>query len=368
VDKRKTKIKGGDIMRNLKRIIGIMVVCSLIAIPSAFGIDFSGKTVNWSVPFGVGGGTDVWTRLYAPYFQKYLPGSPIVAVKNKPGGGGIVGGNYFAKRAKPHGLDVFSSSGSITLPFLLNNPKVKYDFSKFSMVLSSPVGGVIYVNPNLGIKSISDLKGHSKQMIYAAQAATSVDIVPLLSFEILGLNVKPVFGYKGRGPGRVAFEQGESTIDHQASPAYKKNVIPLVKQGLAVPLYSWGIFGTDGKIVRDPEEPNLPTLREAYISTWGKEPSGPAWNAWKAFYAVGFQKGMWLPEKTPDGILNVYTQAAKKVIADPEFIKSAEVRLGKYPQMVGPEARKTFNKLIQISKEDREWLINWLKTKYDVSL
>lgn len=357
-------------MKKLRHVLLLAIALSFIAVPNAFSVDFSGKTIEWIIPFDVGGGSDVWARLYAPFLHKYLPGNPVVAIKNMPGGGSIIGGNHFASRAKPDGLTAFGSSGSTTFPYLLDDPKVKYDFAKFRIVFATPVGGMAYINPKLGVTSAASLKGFKTQMAYASQGATSLDIVPLLAFDILGLNVKAVFGYKGRGPGRVAFEQGEVTIDYQTSPAYIKNVRPLVKQGKAVPLLSWGMMDNEGNMVRDLQEPDLPNLAEAYETMYGKKPQGPAWNAWKAFFIAGFvvQKAMWLPENTPDDIVAAYYQAVEKTVADPEFQKAAAAELGGYPQMVGPAARKAFNQVLQVPKKDREWLINWLKAKYDVTI
>ena len=76
-------------------------------------------------------------------------------------------------------------------------------------------------------------------MKYGSQGPTSLDLVPVLAFEIMGLDVDPVFGL-ARGPARVAFERGESLIDYQTSSAYLRNVVPLIKAGKAVPLFSWG--------------------------------------------------------------------------------------------------------------------------------
>jgi hypothetical protein len=49
-------------------------------------------------------------------------------------------------------------SGSTTFPYILDNPKVCYDFSKYNIAFATPVGGVCYINPDLGVKSIKDLK------------------------------------------------------------------------------------------------------------------------------------------------------------------------------------------------------------------
>jgi tripartite-type tricarboxylate transporter receptor subunit TctC len=351
----------------------LAVVCTLaLVVPSVrAGVDFSGEKITWIIPFKVGGGSDVWSRLYAPFFQKYLPGNPIVAVKNMPGGGSITGGNHFAQRVRgSDGLTVFGSSGSTSFPYLLGNSKVKYDFSKYHIVFASPTGGVAYINPKLGVKSAADLKGFKTEMAYASQGATSLDIVPLLAFDMLGLNVKAVFGYKGRGSGRVAFEQGEVNIDYQTSTAYIKNVRPLVEQGLAVPLMTWGVLDDDGNVVRDPIEPDLPCFPEVYEMVHGEKPSGQAWKAWKAFMVAGFgvQKAMWLPQKTKPEIVTAYREAAAKVIADSEFQDVVKKSLGGYPQLAGDKARKAFDQVLGVSKEDKAWVIKWIKDKYDVEV
>jgi tripartite-type tricarboxylate transporter receptor subunit TctC len=351
----------------------LAVVCAIVLAAPAVqaGADFSGKKISWIIPFKVGGGSDVWSRLYAPFLQKYLPGNPIVAVKNMPGGGSITGGNHFEQRVRgSDGLTVFGSSGSTSFPYLLGNSKVRYDFAKYHIVFASPTGGVAYINPKLGVKSAAGLKGLKTEMAYASQGATSLDIVPLLAFDMLGLNVKAVFGYKGRGSGRVAFEQGEVNIDYQTTTAYIKNVRPLVAQGLAVPLMTWGVLDDDGNVVRDPIEPDLPCFPEVYEMVHGKKPSGQAWNAWKAFMVAGFgvQKAMWLPQKTKPEIVTAYREAAAKVIADAEFQEVVKKSLGGYPQMAGEKARKAFDQVLSVSKEDKAWILKWIKDKYDVEV
>lgn len=350
----------------------VFAMALTMAIPAVHAAaDFSGEKIEWIIPFKVGGGSDVWSRLYAPFFQKYLPGNPIVAVKNMPGGGSITGGNHFHTRVRgDDGMTVFGSSGSTSFPYLLGNSKVKYDFARYHIVFASPTGGVAYIKPDLGLKTAADLKGFKGELAYASQGATSLDIVPLLAFDLLGLNVKAIFGYKGRGGGRVAFEQGEVNIDYQTTTAYIKNVRPLVEQNLAVPLMTWGVLDDAGNVVRDPVEPDLPCFPEVYEMVHGKKPSGQEWNAWKAFMVAGFgvQKAMWLPEKTKPEVVAAYREAAAKVIADPEFQTVVEKSLGGYPQMAGERARNAFDQVLGVSKEDKAWVIQWIKDKYDVEV
>jgi tripartite-type tricarboxylate transporter receptor subunit TctC len=357
-------------MKKTLYFLVLALLAAFLAVPASHGADFSGKTIQWIIPFKVGGGSDVWSRLYAPFFQKYLPGNPTVVVKNMPGGGSIIGANHFHLRAKPNGLTVFGSSGSTSLPYLLENPKVKYDFSKYHIVFATPVGGVAYINPDLGVKTVKDLKGFKKPLAYASQGATSLDIIPLLAFEMLGLDVKAIFGYKGRGAGRVAFEQGETNIDYQTTPAYIKNVRPLIKLGKAIPLMTWGALDDQSNIVRDLVEPDIPSMPEAYEMLYGKKPKGPAFNAWKAFFIAGFgvQKAMWLPEKTSPDIVNAYREAAARVIADPEFQEIVKKSLGGYQQLAGENARKAFDQVLDVPAQDKKWLINWIETKYKIKI
>ncbi|MEJ2068616.1 MAG: tricarboxylate transporter, partial [Deltaproteobacteria bacterium] len=244
------------------------------------------------------------------------------------------------------------------------------DFSKYHIVFASPTGGVVYIKPELGVKSVEDLRGFKTKLNYASQGATSLDIIPMLAFELLGLDVKAIFGYKGRGAGRVAFEQGETNIDYQTTTAYIKNVRPLVEQDLAVPLMTWGILNEQGKIVRDPIQPDLPCFPEAYEIVNGKEPSGPAWDAWKSYFVAGFavQKAMWLAEQTPEDIVETYRTAAGQIMADPEFKKMIEKSLGGYDQMVGKEARAAFEEVLAVPAESKSWLLQWLKDRFDVTV
>ncbi|MDH5536895.1 MAG: hypothetical protein OEZ08_15175 [Betaproteobacteria bacterium] len=46
------------------------------------------------VPFSEGRDTDSYSRLVAPYFEKYLPGNPKIVIINRPGGGILCDINY----------------------------------------------------------------------------------------------------------------------------------------------------------------------------------------------------------------------------------------------------------------------------------
>ena len=76
-------------------VAGSALALTVAWAPIAQAADFSGKRLRIIVPFNEGGGTDSLTRALPPFMEKYLPGNPKILVVNKPGAGGIVGGNYF---------------------------------------------------------------------------------------------------------------------------------------------------------------------------------------------------------------------------------------------------------------------------------
>jgi len=351
--------------------IGACAALLATAPGAARAADFSGKTIEWMIPFSVGGGSDVWARFFAPMLAEQLPGNPTVVVKNVPGGGSITGASQFQARARPDGLTILGTSGSTQFPYLLDDPRVKYEYKDWTAVLASPTGGVVYVNPALGVASAKDIpKLKGKDLKYGSQGATSLDLVPLLAFELLGIDVKPVFGMKGRGDGRLAFERGEAGIDYQTSSAYLRNVEPLVKAGKAVPLFSWGVLNAQGQFVRDPTFPDLPHFIEAFEMATGRKPSGIAFEAFKAFNTAGFavQKAVFLPKGTPQDIVDAYVKAFAAVVTAPGFKDKAGDEIGVYEQATGQAAQTMLKVALDIDPEAKAWVKKWLADKYNVKL
>ena len=346
---------------------GLVLLAGFLPDASA-AADFKSKTIEFVVPFPTAGGSDVWARFFAPFLAESLPGKPTVVVKNVPGGGSITGTNQFVQRAKPDGLSILGTSGSTQLPYLLDDPRVRYELQELIPILVSPTGGVVYVNPELGAKSARDIgKLRGKKMKYGSQGPTSLDLVPVLGFEIMGLDVDPVFGL-ARGPARLAYERGESLIDYQTTSAYLKNVEPLIKAGKAVPLFSWGVLNAKGEFVRDPTFPDLPHFAEAYEMAYGKKPSGTAYEAFKAFVVAGFaaQKPIFLPKGTSKDIVDTYVQALDKVVKTPAFKEKAADELGEYEQAVGPAARQAMKVALTIDPKAKAWVKDWLTRRFEV--
>jgi len=336
------------------------------------GLDLEGKTVTWIIPFSETGGSAKWANFYAPLLSEALPGEPTVTVQFMPGAGSTKGANHFQGLDYEDGTTIFGSSGSTQFPYLLGDPRVRFEYDDWNVVLASGTGGVAYLPPDLaetldedGVEGLKDT-----DFIYGSQGATRLDLVPLLAWEMLGLSVEPVVGIKGRGDGRLRFVRGEANIDYQTSSSYLSGVVPLVEAETAVPWFAFGALDDDGAIVRDPTFPDMPTFKEVCEATEGCETTGTQWDAWKAFFVAGFpaQKMVFLPKGAPEDAIDAYSKAFEAVKARDDFAEISAKRLGKYPQMTGEAAQKAKESATSVPDEAKTYITDWLADRYGVTL
>lgn len=357
-------------MKKLKQLaMGAMTALTLTTAMAAEPV--VPDTVDFTIPFGVGGGTDVWARFMAPNLASFIDGNPTVVIKNQPGGGSITGTNLFYKRADDDGSDIIGTSASTLFPYMLGDKRVRFKLDDWSPILASPTGGVVYVQPDLGISGSDDMaKLMDQELKFASQGPTQLELPILIALDLMGANVKPVFGMKSRGAGRLAFERGEATIDFQTSSAYMNSVQSLVDVGKAIPMFSVGVMNGSGDIVRDPAFPDIPTFEEAYTTVHGKQPSGMQYDVYRKFLAAGFafQKVIFVPSDVPSDVLAEYNSAVRKMIADPTFKQEAIQQVGPYENAVGIDIAQYLGEAVTISPDMYVWIKDWLKSEFNYSL
>lgn len=69
---------------------------------------YQGKSIMIVVGFAPGAAVDVWARVVARYWPKYIPGNPDIIVQNMPGGASMIAANCVYGVAKPDGLTLAS--------------------------------------------------------------------------------------------------------------------------------------------------------------------------------------------------------------------------------------------------------------------
>ena len=337
-------------------------------------VSFEGERIELLVPYSAGGGTDIYARFLAPLLSERLPGKPTIIVNNVPGAGAIAGSNQFQKRAKPDGKSLIAVSASATLNFAFRDPRVQYKLNKWNAILSTPVGTVVYAHSKTGIKSFEEIAQlRDEELLMGANNATGGDLRALLSLGLLGIDVKPVFGMN-RGDVYSSFERGEFNINFDTITAFETQVMPMVEQGIAVPLFSLGFVNDEGEYVRDLSHPEIPSYLEVYEKLNGKKLDGDAYKAWFSIFNLNVMasRAIMLPEGTPQEIVDTYNNAMRQLLADiekdPALKEKAFEVLGPGPHAVGAAANRNLRSAVDFDDSAYAWLKQWLKEELDTKL
>ena len=345
---------------------------------AAAAVDFSGKRIAVIVPFSEGGGTDSYSRFMVPYFEKYLPGHPKIVVINRPGGGGLTGVNYYAAKASTNGTWVLALSTSSQSNYMLGDKRAKFNMADFIPIILSPRGITQYVRKDLGIQNESTLKAKieklrsypKSKLIFGGKTPTSGGLALRTALSLLGIEVTSVWGLGGNGPMALAFERGEFTMSYDNTLSFLNNRSYMIKSGLAVPLYTFGVVNEDGTIGRDPALPDVPTFNEAYKAVYGKEPSGVGYEGWKSLMAVSvpLSKSWNLMKGSSPEVVKAWRTAARKVYADVMKTAKGQKVFGPYKNIIGDAAIKIRDNGTTLDKDAAQWLAKYVKDRYNITI
>lgn len=354
-------------MRNVIQKAAVAAFAGSMALPAVAQIDLSGQNVELIVPYDAGGGVDAYARFMAPYLQQAIPGNPSIIVRNVPGAGAIAGTNQFEQRAENDGTSLLVVSTSTLLNYIMGDSRVQYDPPSWRPVVVNSLGMVVYASPSLGVATPEDYAAATGQeLTVGAHGPTSADLPQLLEMDMLGFNVRPVFGLQ-RGPALQAFERGEVNVNYDNTLAYSRTVSQLVDAGTAVPVMAMGYVDENGNVVRDPIVSELPSFPEMYEMVHGEAPSGPAYDAWRALLTprVVASKAIVLPADASDEVVEYYAGVVDSMLENAEFQQAATQFLGEYPTFTGADAQAQWETGTVIADETREWLLEWLEATYD---
>lgn len=360
-------------MERLKMTTALLgATCLSMAAGTAAAQDdyFAGKDIEVVVPFAPGGATYVSAKFLEPFFERHLPGNPSVTVVDRPGGGSILGANWFDENARSDGTTILFTTSSTSNPYVLGQTEVAYDLASYRVAYSHAFGSTFFVPPNIGVETAADLPKANVPLIYGGIAAAASDLPAILSFEVLDLPIRSVMGFSGRGPTLLAFQRGETNLEAQFTPVYMTQVVPMVEEGSAIPLYTGGTIAEDGRLsARDPVQPDLPSVFEAYVDIHGEEPSGIEWDAFQAIATSTYAFGLtgYMHPDTSDEVLQIFADAVAAINEDPEFIEGSAVITGGTPLMAGVDIEDDVRAALQPSDEVRDYLRELLAEKFGVS-
>jgi len=195
----------------------LSAVAALAAAPQARAgavADFyKGQQLAIQVGFGVGGGYDTTTRIFARHYGRHVPGHPNVIVQNVPGAGSMKLANRLYNAAPKNGLVLGVISSSAAMVPLYGKRKAKFVTSKFNWIgsLHSDVMACgVWKGAGQGIKTLADFIAARKPVIFGSSGPTSpLATYPLFMKSVLGAKVKIVHGYRGTKKVNFAMQNGE---------------------------------------------------------------------------------------------------------------------------------------------------------------
>jgi tripartite-type tricarboxylate transporter receptor subunit TctC len=319
---------------------------------------FAGKTITILIPYSVGGAADIMARVMLPFMAKHFPGNPTVIINNMPGGGGLLGENWVYNAAPKDGT-VIGQFSTVFTDAILQPDKAKFDLSGLRWLGGVKETTVAFVHTNLGVKNAEDLPKSGKKIFFGETGIQSPrGMFARLFMKMLGIDHKVVTGYGSSGDMRAAMLRGELNMTNDTLSGYRKAVLPMVKEGLVVPMAQEGTI-KDGKVIRYPDLPDIPTYTELLVKLKGEGIRQKAeFRALELLLGTrAIQRGWVYVAGVPNQIFEAMVVAFEKFLKDPEMEKAYEKAVGLKPVTLNStQAQQIASSVVEIVKKDREAL------------
>lgn len=302
--------------------------------------DFSGQTVTILVGFNPGGGTDTSARLLNKYLSKHLPGNPNVIVQNMSGAAGIRALNYAYEGARPDGLTMLFAPISLLVP-LLGEPGIRYELDKFDVVGGLRSGPIMqFARQDLGsgqLAAPAEIANADNLVLGGIRTSSSLDLMPRLALDSLGLDYRYVTGYSSENTVRNAIQTNEINSFGGTFSGYKSAVVStLIEPGIVAPLWHFPYRDAEGNYPRASLAPDIPTYMEVYEEIKGEAPSGEHWDALKValdLRSVADNMLLAPPNTDPSALISL-REAFDRAVVDPEMIEEVTKVLSYFYEVV----------------------------------
>jgi|LauGreSBDMM110SN_4_FD.fasta_scaffold42310_2 tripartite-type tricarboxylate transporter receptor subunit TctC len=190
----------------LTKLVLIRSVLALVCIAGfAHAQTYPSKPIRMIIPYAVGGGTDISTRVMSKYLDSRL--SQSIIIENRGGAGSTIGTEAVV-RSEPDGYTLLVNTDTIILAPLLFS-KINFDIRKdlipISFYASAPI--VLVANPNFPAKDVKELIAYAKKNPGKVALATSGpgsphDLAAMLFANRSNIEVNEI-PYKGNGPALI---------------------------------------------------------------------------------------------------------------------------------------------------------------------
>jgi tripartite-type tricarboxylate transporter receptor subunit TctC len=153
------------------RFVLSTILLTALTLPSA-AQQYPSKPITMVVPYAPGGNVDVSARALQGAIGDAL-GQPIV-IENRPGGGGLIAGDYVARSAPDGHTLLVGSNGPVILgPLTMAKPAYQWE-QAFAPVSSLAVAtNLMLVRPSLPVQSVAELVDYARKNPNKLTLATS---------------------------------------------------------------------------------------------------------------------------------------------------------------------------------------------------
>ena len=282
------------------------------------------KQVNVIVPFGAGGTTDMFARIFAQAMQEKHGQSFVV--ENRAGAGGNIGAAAVAKAPKDgYTLLVGTVSTHAINPFLYKNTgsDTEKDFQPVTLIARLP--NLLVVNPKIPAKTVAEVVDYIKQnpgkLNYGSSGAgTSTHLASEL-FQMMTQTKMNHVPYRSSGDVMNNLMGGHIDLAFD-------NMTLAWPQAQAGTVRAIAVTSSE----RSPTAPDVPTVAETL----------------KGFQATSWH-GLWVPAGTPRPIVDKLAAEVKRIFEEPATAAKLK-EVGAVASPMAPEQFAAF-----IGEERKKW-------------
>ena len=276
---------------------------------------YRGKTLQFIVGSAAGSGYDLTSRPLGKYLTKYLPGHPLVIIRNMPGAAAVIMTNYFVGAAPADGTVI--GMGTSNVPY---EPRLKlmsadgknsnWDPRSLSWI-GTPVREpqISWVWGASGIETWKDMRDKPTRFGSTTIGGDN-SIFPLLANKLLGLKSEVITGYQGSSEVFLAIERGELNASNTAYSNLTIQKPDWLKSGRARIVMQFGIE-------RIPSLPDVPSLIELVQNDEDRK--------MLRFLLMKFEmhRPIYGPPKIPKDRLEALRKSFDQAVTDPDFVDEA---------------------------------------------
>ncbi len=276
-------------------VLSLGLATGLAIAPAVHADDYPSKSINYIIPFGPGGESDISARHQQPFFKKMFGQDLIISYK--PGGGGAVGWSQLNSMPK----DGYTMMG-INLPHIIIKPLQKDvgfktdDVDGFYIFHYTP--DAIVVTADSEFKSLKDMIDYAKanpgKLTFSGSGKGTANHLAQVTFDKLAGIKTTYVAFKGTGAAVQALlgNQVKAEFGYTSVGAKHSDKVRM----LAVAMEE-----------RHPSFPDVPTFKELGFDI-----------------VSGAYRGIAVPKGTPDDIKNKLSEMIGEINKDADFRKKME--------------------------------------------